>query len=137
MRYALIFCWQNNNAVIGITTAFKVDDYIIRIKKRLKAISINIDITRPVFGDLYRKALLIPKTINNYNYYIGNINVINYLYSTFTVIRPSNYRTWRPKLWYLIDIYKENAYKVWLKAHGFSSITDHNTHRKYLNAVAE
>jgi len=112
VRYALIFYWQDNNAVISITTAFKADDYIICIKKRPKAISTNIDITRLVFGDLHRKALLIPKIINNYNHYIGDIDIINHLRLNFTIIRPSNYRIWRPKLRYLMDIYKDNGYKV-------------------------
>ena len=73
IRYALIFCWQDNNAVVRITIAFKVDSYIMRIRKRPKATSINIDITRLVFGDMHRKALLIPITIDNYNHYMGGV----------------------------------------------------------------
>ena len=137
VRYALIFCWQDNNAVISITTSFKVDDYIMRSRKRPKATSINVDITRSVFGDSHRKLLLIPKIIDRYNHHIGGVDVANHLRSNFTIARPSNYRNWRPKLWYLIDICKDNAYKAWLNAHGLSTIIDHNTHRKFLTALAE
>jgi hypothetical protein len=49
----LCFAWQDNNTVLGITTAYSPDDLVIRTRKRPAQTSTNAAIVRPVFGDEY------------------------------------------------------------------------------------
>src|SRR5947199_9913828 len=71
----LCFMWQDNNAVLGVTTAHSLhrpeEDTIIRDRKRPKLTSTNARITRPIFGDLLRKQLLIPLFIDDYNHHMN------------------------------------------------------------------
>src|SRR5437870_2443891 len=62
--------WQDNNRVLGITTAYNPTDSIIRARKRPSSTSTNASITRPVFGFSLVKDLPIPIAINVYNYCI-------------------------------------------------------------------
>jgi hypothetical protein len=39
--------------------------------------SINARITRPIFNDLPRKELSIPRIIDDYNHHINDINLAN------------------------------------------------------------
>ena len=65
----LVFLWQDNNAVLGCTTAHCLkDDTILRLRKRPSPISTNARIVRPVFGDLPFKWLYIPRAIDDYNH---------------------------------------------------------------------
>jgi Transposase IS4 len=79
----LCFIWQDNNAVIGLTTAHSLhrskEDTIIRNRKRPKPTSVNTRITRLIFRDLHRKELAIPRVIDDYNYYINKVDLANQL----------------------------------------------------------
>ena len=54
---ALCFLWQNNNAVLGITTDFSLQQQIFWERKRSTEISTNAQIIRPVFKDAIWKKL--------------------------------------------------------------------------------
>jgi hypothetical protein len=81
MLNILCFVWQDNNAVLGVTTAYSLhrskEDTIIRNRKRPKLISTNARITRPIFGDLARKDLAIPKVIDDYNHHMNSVDLAN------------------------------------------------------------
>ena len=50
----LYFAWQDNNTVLGITTAFSLDregDYVVRDRRRPGDTSTNAKIALSVFGD--------------------------------------------------------------------------------------
>lgn len=51
----LCFVWQDNNAVLGITTAYNMTDTVLRLRNRPKITSTNAAIVRPVFGDAVQK----------------------------------------------------------------------------------
>jgi hypothetical protein len=55
----------------------KAKDFREKVRKRLAKTFINGRIVRQVFGDDYRKELQIPCFINNYNYYIGGVDLTN------------------------------------------------------------
>ena len=78
---ALCFAWQDNNTVLSITTAFTLDpdrdNFVLRIRRRLKKSSTNTAISRPIFSSLPIKELTIPYVIDIYNYYIDGINIAN------------------------------------------------------------
>jgi hypothetical protein len=61
----LCFLWQDNNAVLGITTAHCLkNDTIERLRKRPSPTLVNALIVRPVFGDEPRKAHASDSTRN-------------------------------------------------------------------------
>ena len=88
--WALTFVWQDNNAVLGTTTAFsvdKVEDRVQRLRRRPKSSSTNTNIIRPVFGDQSRKLLFIPRAIDVYNHGMNSIDTANQLRKLFTCHR--------------------------------------------------
>jgi Transposase IS4 len=109
----LCFLWQDNNAVLGITTAFDLFQRVQRIRKRPGITSTNARIVRPVFGDAVRKRLWIPKVIDEYNHHMGGVDLANQLRSNYTVNRPFEHRIWHPLWHFLIDITSVNAFICW------------------------
>ena len=74
----LCFLWQDNNAVLGITTAHPFrNDTVLRLRKRPSSTSTNARIVRPVFGDLPAKWLRIPRAIDDYNHFINGVDRTN------------------------------------------------------------
>ena len=73
----LCFCWQDNNVVLGITTAYTLKEMTLRNRRRPKSMSINAYIVRPVFGDAVRKWLEIPTVIDDYNYHMNAVDINN------------------------------------------------------------
>jgi hypothetical protein len=81
IKNVLCFMWQDNNMVLGLTTAHSLhrpkEDTIIRDRKRPKLTSINARITHLIFRDLPRKQLPIPRVINDYNHHINSVDLAN------------------------------------------------------------
>jgi hypothetical protein len=77
----LCFVWQDNNTVLGLTIRHSLhraeEDIIVRDRKRPKPTSTNARITRPVFSNLPRKQLPIPRVINDYNHYMNGVDLAN------------------------------------------------------------
>jgi hypothetical protein len=74
----LCFLWQDNNTVLGLTTAHRFkNDTVERLRKRPSPTSTNARIVRPVFGDLPAKWLRIPRAINDYNHFMNGVNRSN------------------------------------------------------------
>ena len=84
----LCFLWQDNNAVLGITTAYNLGILVERLRIRPSLISTNAHIVRPVFGDQKKKLLEIPYAINEYNHYMNGVDRNNQLRKGITVIQP-------------------------------------------------
>ena len=110
----LVFLWQDNNAVIGCTTAHSLkNDTVLRLRRRLSSTSTNARIVRPVFGDLPFKWLHIPRAIDDYNHYMNDVDRSNQLRKNFTAHRPYERRVWRPLWYYILDICVVNNYLLW------------------------
>lgn len=113
IEQTLCWAWQDNNMVIGITTAYQIKNetaYVLR--KRPAPTSTNAAIVRPVFGDCARKWLHIPLAIDDYNHHMNGIDRANQLRANMTVHRPYEKRIWRPLFSWLIDLCCTNAW--WL-----------------------
>ena len=87
--WCLIFVWQDNNAVLAITSAHSVhrgnDDTVLRLRRRPKATSTNAAMSRPVFEGQSTKELRIPKAIDDYNHGMNGIDTASQLRGGFTV----------------------------------------------------
>ena len=78
LEFCLCFLWQDNNAVIVITTAhsiYRPEDKEEVLRYRPKPTSSNAAITRPVFKGQSIKYLDIPKPINDYNHGIEGVRL--------------------------------------------------------------
>jgi Transposase IS4 len=131
----LCFLWQDNNAVLGLTTAhpFK-NDTILRLRKRPSPTSTNARIVRPVFGDLPAKWLRIPCAIDDYNHYMNGVDRSNQLRRNFTIHRAYERRIWRPLWYYVFDVCTVNSYLI---QKGDTEDKSHKGQRPFRKALAE
>jgi hypothetical protein len=106
------FLWQDNNAVLGITTAYSLLQRVRRKRKRPALTSTNARIVRPVFGNAIRKWLWIPLAIDAYNHHMNAVDRNNQLRRTMTVCRPQEQRVWRPQWLWLLDICLVNSFLI-------------------------
>jgi hypothetical protein len=106
----LYFLWQDNNQVMGITTAYNLTDTVMKSRKRPSSTSTSASIIRPIFGDSARKDLPIPVAINAYNAYMGAADIANQCRAAFTTLRPQNSCYWKPLFYWLLDIALVNSY---------------------------
>jgi hypothetical protein len=73
--------------MIACSTVYKAgeEQTIIRSRRRPQTISTNTSLIQKVFSNKSRKSLPIPTFINNYNHFIGGIDIADQLrayYST-------------------------------------------------------
>src|SRR6266850_5854156 len=111
----LCFVWQDNNAVLGLTTAYNLEDLVVRYRKRLSKTSTSAAIVRPVFGASWIKDLPIPKSIDAYNHHMGGIDIANQLRASYTTHCFRQNRYWKPLFLWLLDISIINAYLLSLR----------------------
>src|SRR5438034_8507491 len=71
----LYFLWQDNNQVLGITTAYNLTDMIIKSCKRSSSTSTSVFVIRSLFEDSARKDLPISAVINAYNSYMSAADI--------------------------------------------------------------
>ena len=113
LEFCLCFLWQDNNAVIVITTVHSIHwpkDKEEVLRHRPKPTSSNAAITQPVFKGQSTKYLDIPKPINDYNHGMGGVNQASHLQVNFSCHKPYEKRWWRPILYWLLDVCANNAY---------------------------
>jgi len=114
--HCLCFLWQDNNAVLGITTAFSLhqeEDRTRKDRRRPKPTSTNAAVVLPVFGDHSIKTLDIPTAIDAYNHHMNGGDHANQLRATFSCHRPQEDKWWRPVWYWLLDVCATNAYLLW------------------------
>jgi len=76
----LCLAWQDNNIVLALSnmhTVHKTEDFQERVRKRPAKTSTNGRIVRRVFGDNPTKELHIPRFIDDYNQYMGGVDLAN------------------------------------------------------------
>ena len=83
----LYFLRQDNNRVLGITTAYNLTNMIIKARNRPSFTSTSVFVIRSIFEASARKDLPIPAAINAYNHYMGGMDIANQLQASFTTLR--------------------------------------------------
>jgi len=112
----LCFAWQDNNIVLGITTAFSLSqtgDFILRDRKRPGKASTNARIALPVFGNEWKKELPIPVAIDAYNHGMNAVDVANQFRAHTTFHHQYERRNWRPLGFFLLDVCLGNSWFIW------------------------
>ena len=89
----LCWLWQDNNAVLGFTTAHslhKPSNTIIVDRKRPGKNSTSATVIRPVFNNHWHLKLAISQVIDDYNHNMNSVNVANYLRQEISSHLPRN-----------------------------------------------
>jgi len=111
----LCLAWQDNNIVLALSnihTVHKVDDFREKIQKHPARTSTNGRIVRTVFRDLPTKELRIPCFIDDYNQYMGGVDLANQYREAYETHK-TTFRNWWPLFYWLIDIACINAYRLY------------------------
>ena len=111
----LCLAWQDNNIVLGLSnihTVDKAEDFREKARRRPAKTSTNGRIVRKVFGDDYIKDLQIPCFIDDYNQYMGGVDLANQFKEAYETHKPT-LRTWWPLFYWLIDVACINAYRLY------------------------
>jgi hypothetical protein len=112
----LCLAWQDNNIVLALSnvhTINKIEDFRERVRKRPAKTSTNRQIIRSIFGKNPTKELRIPRFINDYNQYIGGVDLANQFRELYMTHKTTQ-RNWWPLFYWLIDVVYINAYRLYL-----------------------
>ena len=112
----LAILWIDNGPVTMLTTIHNIGEEwtVTRERRRPRETSSNANTVCRVFGNLSRKALDIPKIIDDYNHYMGGVDIADQLrgyYNCQLTVR----RTWFPLFFWLLDTTLVNCFKLYCK----------------------
>lgn len=107
----LCLAWQDNNITLLLSTIHSAYHYVKAERKRPAATSTNTAIARAPFGDNFKEELGIAKVINNYNHYMGGVDIANQ-YQATCEIRLRTMRTWFPRFFFFLDAAIIKAYRI-------------------------
>ena len=111
----LCLAWQDNNIVLALSNIHSVDkaeDFREKIRRRPAKTSTNGRIVRQAFGDKHAKEMQIPCFIDDYNHYMGGVDLANQYREPYETHR-TTYRTWWPLFYWLIDVACINGYRLY------------------------
>ena len=132
----LCFLQQDNNAVLGITTAYCLkNETIWRLRKRPSPTSTNARIVRPVFGDDTSKWLAIPLAIDRYNHHMNSVDRANQLRKNGTIHRKFEQRNWRPQWYWVFDTCCVNSFLIWKTQLADKGRRKHTQFREELTSI--
>ena len=106
--------WIDNGPVTMLTTVHRLDGADARIerdRRRPRDTSTNAARVREVFGNQSRRKIPIPKMIDDYNHYMGGVDIADQLRAYYSVQLKAE-RTWMPLFFWLIDVSLVNAYMI-------------------------
>lgn len=106
-----------------MTTGHRIDQTILRMRKRPKITSSNAAITRKPFGDQSIKMLSILTFIDDYNHYMGGVDQANQLRAAFTTHFSRNRKEFFARMFFVIDVAVSNSYKLHLALNGVKKST--------------
>jgi Transposase IS4 len=111
----LCLAWQDNNIVLALSnihTVNKAEDFCEKLRRRPAKTSTNARIVRQVFGEEPTKELQIPRFIDDYNRYMGGVDLANQFRESYETHRITQ-RTWWPLFYWFIDVVCVNSYRLY------------------------
>jgi hypothetical protein len=94
------------------TTRHRTEDFCTRVRKRPAKTLTNGRIVRKVFEEASTKELQIPCFIDDYNQYIGDVDLANQFRESYETHRITQRNLW-PLLYWLIDVACINVYRLY------------------------
>jgi hypothetical protein len=111
----LCLAWQDNSIVLALSnihTVDKAEDWRVKERKRPAKTSTNGRIVREVFGEMLIKELQIPSFIDDYNQYMGGVDLANQFREVYESHKPT-FRNWWPLFYWLIEVACINGYRLY------------------------
>jgi len=128
----MAFLSQDNNTVHLLSTVHDLEkstSWVEKLRRKPRETSTNAAAARKPFSDReHRKLLSIPKIDNDYNQYMGSVDIADQLRSYFSTQRVAH-RNWQPFFYWLLDTAIINSYRL---ARINSSPTTHRGFRSSL-----
>ncbi len=113
--------WIDNGPVTMFSTIHKIngnENRIERVRHRPREISTNATKVWKVFGAASKKSLPIPIIIDDYNHFMGRVDIADQLRRYYAIQLPVR-RTWMPLFFWLLDTVIINSYLI-LKKNGIN-----------------
>jgi hypothetical protein len=110
----LSLLWIDNGPVTMITTIHKIDgveNRIERNRRKPRETSANASKLKTVFGNQTRKVLPIPRVVDDYNHYMGGVDIADQLRSYYST-QLKVFRTWYPLFFWLLDTAIVNSFII-------------------------
>ncbi|GBB93461.1 hypothetical protein RclHR1_02180003 [Rhizophagus clarus] len=111
----LAILWMDNGLVTMLLTIHQIDNgnenRIERIRRRPRETSTNAVKVRAVFGTASKKSLPIPVVIDDYNHFMGGVDIADQLQGYYGTQLPVR-RTWMPLFFWLLDTALINSYLI-------------------------
>jgi hypothetical protein len=114
----LAVLWMDNGPVTMLSIIHQIngdENRIERIRRRPRETSTNATKVRAIFGNASKKSLPIPIVIDDYNHFMGGVDIADQLrgyYNTQLSVR----RTWMPLFFWLLDTAIVNSYLILKKS---------------------
>jgi len=111
----LSILWMDNGPVTMLSTIHRIDNgnenRIERNRRRPRETSTNATKVRAVFGNASKKSLPIPIIIDDYNHFMGGVDIADQLRGYYGTQLPVR-RTWMPLFFWLLDTAIVNSYLI-------------------------
>lgn len=110
----MVFLWQDNSTVHLLSTVHNLDPdaWVEKMRRKPRETSTNATAARRPFAeDQHRKLLKIPKIDDDYNQYMGSVDIADQLRSYYSTQRVAR-RNWQPFFYWLLDTAIINSYRL-------------------------
>lgn len=118
----LVARWMDNGLVFCVSTLHKVGETILRKRRRPRVTGKNKNHVKAVWGDDGVKAIHIPTLIDDYNHWMGGVDVAD---QRIAYYQPDLrcHRTWLPMFLQIMSIIRSNAFIVYKSCSVMKSMT--------------
>jgi hypothetical protein len=125
----LLMQWIDQNVVSILTTIHLPSHFVVRPRRKPKATSSNAAAARAPFepGES-RKDLPVPAAIDDYNKWMGGVDIADQLRANYNVQQRSS-RNWYPLLFWLLETTIVNTYIIMKTLRNWPA-RDHTAHHK-------
>ena len=113
----LVILWMDNGPVTMLSTIHEINgnNRIERMRRRPRETSTNAVKVRAIFGTASKKSLPIPCVIDDYNHFMGGVDIADQLRGYYGTQLPVR-RTWIPLFFWLLDTSIINSYLIFKKS---------------------